>query len=111
MDEKTEDLIRSMAAAITAQDFILNYVLTQLFLEFPKPKRLELAKTMLDLSERSEKFHGVSKDDFQAERLADMVVQTRQKIDQMIGRALAGSEMAEGSQWPPKPKSDHGLSS
>jgi hypothetical protein len=99
MDEKTEEFLRSSVATLSAQGFILDYLLKHIFLEIPKPKRLELAKALLDLSERTEQFHGVSRDDFQAERLADMVIRTQQQIDQMIGRALQASELVEGSEW------------
>lgn len=101
MDEKIEEFLRSTVSTISAQGFILDYLLKHIFLEIPKPTRLKLAKALLDLSEQTEQFHGVSHDDFQAERLADMVIQTQQKVDEMIGRALQATEMAEGSKWPP----------
>ena len=97
--EKLDSLVRSIVSTQSAQEFILDYLLKQVFLEIPKPTRLKLAEALLDASERTEQFHGVSKNDFQAERLADMVIQTQQKIDRMIGRALEASELAEGSQW------------
>ena len=98
-DDYLENTIRTIVSTTTAHEFILDYVLKQLFLELPKPTRLDLAKVLLDASERTEQFHGVSQDDFQAERLADMLVRTQHKIDQLIGRALQASELAEGSQW------------
>lgn len=95
MDEKLDELVRSLVASVTAHEFILDHVLKQHFLEIPKPTRLAIAERLLDASIQTEQFHGVSKDDFQAERLADMVIQTQQRIDQMIGRALQASELAE----------------
>jgi len=97
MDEKTDNLLRSIAATQAAHAFVLDYVLKQIFLEIPKPTRLKLAEALLDSSVKTELFHGVSKDDFQAERLADMVIQMQQIIDQMIGRALHATALAEGS--------------
>lgn len=96
--EKLDDIVRSIVSTQTAQEFILDYLLKHIFLEIPKQLRLDLAGALLDASERTEQFHGISRDDFQAERLADMVIQTQQKIDQMIGRALEASAIAEGSQ-------------
>lgn len=101
VDEKTDNLLRSIVAVQSAQEFILDYLLKHIFLEIPKSTRLKLAEALLALSEGTGHFSGVAKDDFQAERLADMVIQTQQRIDQMIGRALQATEIAEGSQWPP----------
>jgi hypothetical protein len=95
MDEKLDEINRSLVAAVTAHEFLIDHVLRTLFLELPKHLRLDVAESLLDASARTEQFHGISKDDFQAERLADMVIQTQQRIDAMIGRALEASEKAE----------------
>jgi hypothetical protein len=99
MDERIDNLLRSLVAKQAAQDFILDYLLKHIFLEIPKPKRLKLAEALLDSSEKTEWLNGVSKDDFQAERLADMVVQMQQYIDQAIGRALHATERVEDGKW------------
>lgn len=93
--------MRSIVAIQAAHGFMLDYVVKQLFLELPKPTRLRMAEALLDASEQTEWLRGISKDDFQAERLADMVVQMREHIDLMIGRALQVTETAEGSKWQP----------
>jgi hypothetical protein len=98
MEERRDAVIREIVSTVSAQGFVLDYVLKHLWLEIPKQRRLDLAKALLDASERTDQFHGVSADDHQAERLSDMVVRTQQKIDQMIGRALEATEAAEGSQ-------------
>lgn len=97
MDETTDDLLRSLFAKQAAQEFILDYLLKHLFLGTPKPTRLKLAEALLDSSEKTEWLNGVSKDDFQAERLADMVVRMQNHIDQAIGRALQATELVEES--------------
>lgn len=99
MDEKTDNLLRSLVAKQAAQDFILDYLLKHIFLEIPKPARLNLSEALLDSSERTEWLNGVSKNDFQAERLADMTVQMQQYIDLAIGRALHATEQVEGSKY------------
>lgn len=101
MDEELEEFVRSTASALSAQAFILDYLLKHIFLEIPKPTRLQLAEALLDSSERTEWLRGVSKNEFQSERLADMTVRMQQQVDEMIGRALEAAELAEGSRFRP----------
>jgi len=101
MDEKFDNLMRSIVAQQAAHAFVLDYVLKQIFLELPLKTRLSLAETLLNSSTQTEWLNGVSKDDFQAERLADMVVRMQQYVDQMIGRALEATEWVEAHRSKP----------
>jgi hypothetical protein len=97
IDDDTDALLRGMVSTAAAQGFVLQWLLNQSLLALPKPQRLKIAEGLLDASEQSEHLRGLAADDFQAERLADIVVQMQHKIDQMIGRALLATERAEGS--------------
>lgn len=96
MDEKAETLLRSIVASQSAHDFVLTHLLTQALLNVPGAKRRLVVDALLSRSILTDQFHGVSKDDFQAERLADMVIQAQQKIERLVRRALEGADMAEG---------------
>jgi hypothetical protein len=96
MDEHTEHWLRSLTARQTAQQFLIDNILGRLLLKIPKPERLAWSESLLDLAEQTEQFSGLAADDVQAERLADMVVQSQRMIDEAIGRALGAVERAEG---------------
>lgn len=96
MDEKTDQFIQQLASTAAANAFILEFLLRAELSRLQKPQRLQIAKYLLDASLKTEPFHGSAKDDFQAARLADLLIDMQAKIDQMIGRALRATADAEG---------------
>lgn len=95
MDEKTDNLLRSLAAQSEANSLVINFLLTQLFLEIGTPMRENLAQLMRDAAERTEQFVGVARDEFHAERIADVVVLTQEAARRMIDRSLEAATKAQ----------------
>jgi hypothetical protein len=88
MDEAEEYQMRSLVATVSAQDFLIDFLLTQAFVAVPEAERSVLANVILEASKGTEQFRGVAKDEFQAERMADVGIQSQQHIDRAIRRAL-----------------------
>jgi hypothetical protein len=84
-----------------AQDYLIDYLLRANFLMIPKAKRLEVAGALLDRAMDTSHFTGTAQDDFEAEAIAEVVVDAQSRVDQAIGQALQAAEDAEGSRWPP----------
>lgn len=88
-----------LVAITAAHTFILQNLLTKLFLEMPKAQRLKYAEALLEGSVNSTTFPGVARDELHAMHLADMTIVTREIVDQMVGLALKQSEEVEGSRF------------
>jgi len=103
MDEKSDDALRSLIAHSEAQQFVINFLLIEWFIQIGASTRDRLAEKMLEVAARTEQFAGTARDEFHAERIADTVIQTQEAIRDMVNRALAAARLTErtGSQWPP----------
>lgn len=103
-DQDTEGSLRKLAAACMAQDFIIDYLLKAHFITLPKAERLKVAEGLLAASQNTSHFEGTARDDFDAEAIADVVVDAQSRIDQTVGEALQATEDAEGSWFPSSPR-------
>lgn len=95
MDEKTDNLLRALAAQSEANGLIIKFLLTQLFLEVGPLMRDQLAQMMRETAERTEQFVGVARDEFHAERIADVVILTQEAARTMIDRSLEAAKKAQ----------------
>ena len=96
MDDQRVSAIRFLSAKLTAQQFVIDYLLSHVWQDFPKRERLAVADALLNNAEWTEHLRGVAQDDFHAESLADIVAQAQHEVEQIIGRALQATEAAEG---------------
>ena len=91
-----EEAFRNVAADSMAQGFLLERMFRDYLLAMPKRERLAFAERMLNASERTDQFFGVtSGDDAAAERFADIVIRFQGCVDAYVGRALEQSEQIE----------------
>lgn len=95
----TDDQLRNLAADSMAQGFLLEMLRTDYLRRFG-PFRFDMAKTILNVGQRTDHFAGLVKDFAEAEVFADVVVRMHQALDGYVGRALtriaAGEKANEG---------------
>ena len=93
-----EEAFRNVAADSMAQGFLLERMFRDYLLAMPKRERSEFADRMLNASQRTDHFYGVTNgDDVSAERFADIVIKFRDCVEQYVGRALEQSEQIESA--------------
>lgn len=97
MDEEfVNHMFRKITAELTAQKFIIDYLLRHAWIQIPRTQRLKLAEGLLDASVQTDHLRGIAEnDDLFAAALADVTVLMQQLVDQYVGRALKATAEAE----------------
>jgi hypothetical protein len=95
MDERLEDLLRRVLATQAAHTFLIDTLLNLSFAEIPKGTRMQLVQALVDSSSKTEVLRGAAANDFEAERLADMVLQCQQQVRDALNRALQAADAME----------------
>ena len=96
MDEFVTHMTRKITAELTAQRFIIDYLLRHAWIQVPRAQRLKLAEHLLDASVQTEHLRGIAEnDDLYAAALADVTVWMQESVDQYVGRALKATAEAE----------------
>ena len=95
MDEKLENLLCKILATQGAHRMLIDTLLTQTLAQLSKPTREGLGQAVIGSSKRTEALHGKASNDFEAARLADMVIETQSQVEDAINRALKAADTIE----------------
>ena len=96
MDEDLAEMLRKIVAELSAQRFIIDYLLRGEWVQMSRAQRLEMARILLDKAEQTDHLSGLAKnDELLAANLADVAVRMQGSVDQFVGRALKAIGDAE----------------
>jgi len=89
-----EHWMRNVTASMAAQEMVLDFLISNYLFELPAEGRAPVAEALMKQGVATAQFRNLAKDDFHAERLADMVILAQQKLTDIISRAQAAAQRA-----------------
>jgi hypothetical protein len=98
-DDELEDVLRRLAAVQTAHEFLIDYVLKQLFCDYDPEDRTRIAAHLIERSKETEHFAAITTDDRLADRFADIVVRSQEKIETMVQAAKKAADGRRASSY------------
>lgn len=88
-EDQLERWMRGITASLMADEFLLRFLMTQALVQFPQDQRETLLEHLRTMSRNADAFEGRAKDDeFLAEVLSDVLVQTYERLDRMLDQVL-----------------------